>query len=84
MISKEQLKQILGKDAERFYELLQHSSEEFSLILDHFETQEEKIETSMSAYDNAAWPYKQAHVNGARRVYKTLRGVLTKDSSTNG
>ncbi len=84
MISKDQLKQILGKEAERFYELIQHSSDEFSRLLDHFEAQEEKTETSISAYDNPSWAYKQAHINGARRVYKTLRSALLKDSNTNG
>lgn len=84
MITKEQLQQILGQSDTGLLDVLRSHSDDILKIINHFESQEEKIETALSAYDNPSWAYKQAHINGSRRVYKLLRQILTKESNTNG
>lgn len=84
MISREQLAQITGTDAKHELEELKIASDTFLAILDHLEAREERVELSVSQYDSPSWAYRQAHINGARQVYQTLRQYLTKESKTNG
>ncbi len=60
-----------------------HISELFIHLLDHLEAEEARPEISLKEYDNPAWVYKQAHLNGTRRAYQKLRNLF-KESKTNG
>lgn len=54
------------------------------LVLDKLEAEEERREVTLVAYENPAWPYMQAHTNGAKRAYNRIRSLFKQDSKTNG
>ena len=70
------------KDIEHFQRLLNNSSTVFDRLKDILNTKDEamdNVETSLGAYDNPNWPYRQAHINGYRSCLKRLDKILTLD-----
>lgn len=68
-------------------ELLRNSlmRQTFLGILDRMAAEEERQELTLTAYDSPSWAYKQADLNGARRVLTKLRGLFDFErSKTNG
>lgn len=63
-------------------ELLQNETfkEVFLKIIDELEAQEERIIYKLTTYDSPSWAYKQADLNGAKRAYRTMRALISKDS----
>ena len=48
-------------------------------LIDEREQDLDDIETSLAAYDNANWAYRQAHKNGYRSHMKRMKKLLTFD-----
>lgn len=46
-------------------------------ILQRYEDEEIRSETTLAEYDSASWAYKQADRNGARRVLKKVKSLFT-------
>lgn len=55
-------------------------------ILDHLSDLLTKVETDVTrqeisprAYDNANWPYRQAHANGFKQAIRTVKQLISLD-----
>lgn len=46
-------------------------------ILEDREKSIDKLDFSLSSYDHASWPYKQAHLNGRRAELVEIKQLLT-------
>lgn len=49
-------------------------------VINRMMAEEERMETTLAAYDNPSWAYKQADLNGARRAYTKMQGLLDLES----
>jgi len=66
-------------EIERFERSLQGSRiilDRLLAMLDEKELSMENVEHSLEAYDNANWPYRQAHINGYKSCLKRLKKII--------
>ncbi len=69
-----------GKDKEDIEYVLKNNQRPFktlSEIVTRYEEEEARAEITTSQYDNPSWAYKQADRNGAMRVLKKIRSLIT-------
>lgn len=74
-------------ERDRIIEVLQNPflRDNFLAILDRIEAEEERLELDLDGYADAAWAYRQADLNGAKRAYRKIRTLFKlKESKTNG
>jgi uncharacterized protein YukE len=45
-------------------------------ILRQYESEIQRHELSLAAYDTPSWPAKQAHINGMRQAYQRVADLL--------
>ena len=67
-------------EKERFESLVRNSTQVLSRLSDILLDREAAIlkqEVLVADYDSPAWPYKQAHRNGARSELKKLKDLLS-------
>ena len=48
-------------------------------IIEEDEKGLETIDSSVRAYDNPNWPYRQAHVNGYKGAFKNIKTLINLD-----
>lgn len=53
--------------------------EELSKHLKKHDASLESQEISPRSYDNANWPYRQAHTNGYRQAMRTVQNIINLD-----
>lgn len=76
------IQHLSGDEKKKFLEVLQnHSTDLVLLRLKEIVKSKAKAleasERNPEAYGNAAWPYKQAHNNGARQTLKMVEDLLS-------
>lgn len=53
--------------------------DDLSKMLDKHDADLETQEISPRSYDNANWPYRQAHTNGYRQAIRTIQKIINLD-----
>lgn len=79
------LNDLKGKEKEDLEYLLRNNRQLITKLLDileKYEDEELKQETSQSDYDSPSWGYKQADRNGARRAYRKIRSLFSYMETT--
>jgi hypothetical protein len=75
-LSTEWARHLDGQDKQNFEDLVRNTVTVLSrlrAILEDKEASVYKTEASESEYDNPAWAYKQAHLNGKLAAYRELK-----------
>lgn len=73
-----------GKDKEEFQQLLQYSPlrEKAVEIVEGLLSEVERV--NRKDYDNPAWAYRQAHLNGEVLAYQKVLEILRPEGNQNG
>jgi len=58
--------------------------EDIKLLINTSQEAVEASEISPKSYDNANWPYRQAHSNGYKQALRDFSKLLTLDKENNG
>lgn len=48
-------------------------------VLDNQQKNLDRVENNLDVYSSPSWAYKQAHLNGTRQAYQTMKALLRID-----